>query len=166
MGPMGLFRDFLTASLATPFFVEYVDSYGITYGSNYLLHLTAIIPFLSGFIVTLGFKPAPLSYNVFTNTVLEDVYTGLGTSLVGDVYYTFGLVGSAVAFYLLGYIVSWLYRRLIFEGSQSMYELISYVVLMSSSFFMPRNDLLSYLRTVALLCIVYYIMNSLSAQKK
>ena len=157
-----MFRDFSTASLATPFFIEYTDQYGFTWGSNYLLQLTSVIPFLSGIILNLGFTPSPSSYDLYTNVAQNgNIASGFGTSLVGDIYYTFGLFGLILAFFGLGYIVSWLVKRISLNQSHSVYETILFIVLISNSVFMPRSDLLSWLRSASLICIVYFMLEGL-----
>lgn len=157
-----MFRDFSTASLATPFFIEYTDQYGFTWGSNYLLQLTSVIPFLSGIILNLGFTPSPSSYDLYTNVAQNgNIASGFGTSLVGDIYYTFGLFGLILAFFGLGYIVSWLFKRISLNQSHSVYETILFIVLISNSVFMPRSDLLSWLRSASLICIVYFMLEGL-----
>lgn len=155
----GLVRDFVPASLATPFFIEYTDNYGYTYGANYFLPIVGIVPFLAGILKMIGlYVTAPTSYDFFTLYVTEDSVSGLGTSLVGDIYYSWGFVGVLICFCFLGYFVSWLYKRIVVYNSTSPYLMIAYIVMMSVSIFLPRTDFVSYFRTIALLCIFYYLI--------
>ena len=155
-----LVRDFVPASFATPFFIEYTDSYGYTYGANYFLPIVGMVPFLAGILKRIGlYVTAPTSYDFFTLYVTEDSVSGLGTSLVGDLYYTWGLVGVIICFCFLGYFVSWLYKKIIIDNSTSPYHTIAYIVMMSVSIFLPRADFVSYFRTIALLCIMYYLIH-------
>lgn len=154
----GLVSDFMPAALATPFFLEYVDANGVTNGTNWLLSVLGIIPFLAGFVKSLGFEPAPMSGVVYTLEVYEgEMPSGMGTSVVGDVYYSFGFFGILICFFLLGYAVSWLYRRLQEQQSQSPYEIIVYVCMVASSFFMPRSNFVLYISDASRVCITYLL---------
>lgn len=163
----GLMSDFLPASLATPFFIEYVEEHGITGGTNWFLLVIGIVPFLAGIVKSFGYESAPTSAIVFTKEVYEgEMPSGMGTSVVGDVYYTFGFVGVLICFFLLGYVVSWLYRRLYEQRSQSPYEIIVYVCMVASSFFMPRAEYLLYVSDASKICIVYFLCTFIFAKDK
>ena len=84
---------------------------------------------------------------------------GMGTSLIGDLYYSFGLPGIVVLMFILGYIVSTLFKKIVYGGNYSPYILICIAVLMSQSYFMPRNDYFSFIRLIAFQCLFYYIVS-------
>ena len=155
----GVLRDFVPASLATPFFIEYTDNYGYTYGANYFLSFVGVIPFLAGLLKRTGlYVTAPTSYDFFTEYVTNDDASGLGTSLVGDLYYSWGMIGVFIGFCFLGFFVSWLYKKIVVEHSSSPYHLIAYIVMMSVCIFLSRADFISFFRTISLLCIIYYFL--------
>ncbi len=158
--------DFFPASLATSFFIEYTQSHGYTLGSNYLFYVLSIIPFLGGLISQSGVVVAKSSAQFFTESIFgANSPTGLGTSMVGDLYYSFGLVGAVVVFFIIGYLVSWMHKR-ITNSMASIYIIIIYTIFISECFFMPRGSVVSIIRPISLVCITYFILNTLLKEKK
>lgn len=167
MKNMSLFGDFLPASLATPFFIEYTESYGYTYGSNYLLVVLSIIPFLAGLVQKSGFVSAQESHYFFTTYINgEDFDSGLGTSMVGDLYYSFGFIGVVVAFFLVGYFSSWLHHENTTNPLASPYAGIAFCGLMSEAFFMTRGVFLIVVKPIAFMFIVYFIITIITRQRR
>lgn len=155
-----LLIDFTGASVATPFFIQYVTENGITYGSNYLIKTLSAIPFLAGFYKSMNTNISPDSFVTYTKFFMDTGSgIGMGTSLVGDMYYSFALPGVIILMFILGYIVSILYRKAYERENISIYVIICIVVLLSQSYFMPRNDLVSFIRPVTFQCISYFFIN-------
>jgi len=156
------FNDFIPASLATPWLIEYADTYGYTYGTNYVLSILAIVPFLAGLVSQSGFMPALSSGKLFTISMYgEDFSSGLGTSMVGDVYYSFGLIGSILFFFLFGFFICKLYNSVVVKKNFSPYLLIIYSSLLSESLFFPRGIWTMFIRMSALVCIYYFLLSNL-----
>ena len=152
--------DFSGASVATPFFLQYVSDNGITFGSNYLIKILGAVPFLAGFCLSIGLKVEPDSFVTYTDFFMSTGSgIGMGTSLIGDLYYSFGLPGIIVLMFILGYIVSTLFKKIVDGGNFSPYILICIAVLMSQSYFMPRNDYFSFIRLIAFQSLFYYIVS-------
>ena len=152
--------DFSGASVATSFFLQYVSDNGITFGTNYLIKILGAVPFLAGFCLSLGLKVEPDSFITYTDFFMSTGSgIGMGTSLIGDLYYSFGLPGIIILMFILGYIVSILFKKIVDGGNYSPYILICIAVLMSQSYFMPRNDYVSFIRPLAFQCLFYYIVS-------
>ncbi len=150
--------DFTGPSTATPFFIQYVEQNGISWGTNYFIKLLAVIPFMAGLYVLFGLPYSPDSFIVFTGSFMNaGTGIGMGTSLIGDIYYTFGFPGVVLLMSLLGYIASNLYKQIVENKDISPYIIICFAVIMSQSYFMPRSDYMAFLRPIALQCLFYFI---------
>lgn len=72
-----------------------------------LLQLASIVPFMQSFILL--FIPrsslALSSSTMFTNSFMDSTQGGMGTALIGDIYYTFGVIGVIILMFLLGYFL-------------------------------------------------------------
>lgn len=145
--------DFVSANTATRFFIDYVDSHGITYGSNMLFQILAAIPFLQSIILLfIDYKTiAPTSSDAFTSHF--DLNWGLGTSLIGDLYYSFGLFGVIALMAFLGWVISKLNKNYI----KNIYYFTAYIVLLGNSVFAPRVEYFYIFRSIAWSLIFLYI---------
>ena len=105
---MDYLRDFIGPNGALSFLINYTDHHGITGGSNYLLSTLSFIPYLQS-VALLFVDPAnfaPSSSSFYTHTF--DSASGLGTNIIGDLYYTFGPLGVVILMFVMG----WFLRRL------------------------------------------------------
>lgn len=154
-----IIEDFLPASLATPWLIQYADTYGYTYGTNYVLSILSIVPFLAGFIAKSGFSPALSSGKLYTISIYGDDYSsGLGTSFTGDLYYSLGFFGVTIFPLLFGFVVSKVFNK-ISNNHHSPYNVIVYTCIMSESLFLPRASWTMIIRSIALTCIFYFILD-------
>lgn len=153
-------RDFKPANAATIFLIDYVNTSGPTGGSNMLFPLLSIIPglqfFTSAFIDISKLYPVSSAY--FTLAFSSD--SGFGTSIIGDLYYTFGFGGVVVLMFLLG---SFLYRLSRFKNN---YELAMFLVFSGNAMFAPRVEYCYILRSIAWSVIFLYLVQFLSKTLK
>jgi len=140
IGYFAFFEDFIVNSRNLYALYDYVLSHGITYGLSMIGYLLYVIPFgQSLFIALTGVSGNDMRSELVTGVIEGDSSAGLGTHIVGDVYLALGFMGIVLAFYYLGYLVSWM-RTKFFNGSK--YAYIIYMVLISGSIFMCRGALL------------------------
>lgn len=149
-------KDFNPANGALGFFVEEVDHNGITGGSNYMPQTLGIIPYLQslvGAFVDFNSFASPSS-RVYTSAF--DTESGMGTHIVGDIYYSFGFIGVILIMFMLGKFCRWL------SISRSKYAFLMYIVLTGNSVFAVRVELLYAVRMLAWSCFLLYLINMLS----
>lgn len=148
-----LVRDFLGANAATVFFINEVDLNGITGGSNYLSQVLAVVPGLQGLVA----EAFPNIFNthgssaVFTTSF--DSESGLGTSLIGDIYYTFGLFGTIIIMFLYGRIIKFLSNKSI----NNIYYFAIFLVVFGNVIFSGRVELPYILRLASFTTIILFI---------
>lgn len=143
--------DFFPANASITFFVNYVDNYGCVYGQNMLFQLLSIIPFAQSFILRLmGGSFAETSSGFYTNYF--DRGSGLGTSLVGDVYYSFGIWGIYLLMFVYGYFVKKI------NNNQSVYGYLLYLIFTSNAIFAARVEYLYIVRNMSFSLIFMWLI--------
>lgn len=147
--------DFVSANGANSFLIDYADKYGITGGSNMILQLLSIIPFLQSIILSFVSKDtfAPNSSKFFTESFMDSTQGGLGTALIGDIYYSLGIVGVIVLMFLIGRLVNKLSR-----AHNSPYAIALLIMFSGNALFAPRVEYCYILRSLSYTIIFLYII--------
>lgn len=156
------FLDFIPANGANSFFIDYVDNNGFTGGSNMLMQLISIIPFMQSFVLIFidHNDLAPVSSAFFTDSFMNSTQGGLGTGLIGDIYYSFGFIGILLLMFVLGLLV-----RLLSNNKKSPYSLVMSMVLSGNAFFAPRVEYCFILRSLAYVSILMWFILKISRKK-
>lgn len=147
--------DFVSANGANSFLIDYVDKYGTTGGSNMILQAASIVPFLQSIILLFISKDAfaPNSSKLFTESFMDSSQGGLGTALIGDIYYSFGIVGVVLLMFLIGLVVNKLSR-----AHNSPYAMSLLIVLAGNALFAPRVEYCYILRSLSFTIIFLYLI--------
>lgn len=146
--------------------VDYVYKGDYTFGITMLSGFLSPIPFLQSFIAeAFGIPKDFMSTSSFV-TFLElgpGSTWGLGGHVVGDVYLSFGLLGTIILFYFFGYIIS----MANYKSYSNIYWYIFYFVFASNSVYIGRTGLFDNMRTIIWsLLIVYFIISIKKIKKK
>lgn len=152
-------RDFKPANAATIYMIAYADQHGVTGGSNMLFPILSIIPGLQsivGLFVDIN-TVSPVSSVFFTKAFSSD--SGFGTSITGDLYYTFGYIGVLVLMYLYGRCLSRLSQY------KNKYELVLFLSFSGNALFAPRVEFCYIIRSLAWSVIFLYLIINLSKNK-
>lgn len=158
---IGIFSEFYIPSSTLYEFVSYVDANGPTFGTNTLLHILSFIPFLQSVVVRISgidvTAPAyQTSSDFISNYILgEDRSWGLGTHVIGDLYYSFGFPGVILLMFAMGVVVSYLTERIIYRKQFNLLPVLFFIVLTSQSFFFSRVE---YFRPVRDLGLIFFIL--------
>ena len=101
-------RDFVFVDINTTYLIQYTDKEGPIYFKNGVLNIISIVPFL-GTIVKVAFD---IDYDIRSPEVTTlglqnsvNMNTGLGTSLIGDLYYTAGFLFVILFMFFLGWLI-------------------------------------------------------------
>ena len=150
------FRDFFYANSGESYLIDYADKHGPTGGSNMLMHILSIVPFLQSFtaaiIDTSILQPA-------SSTLYTDAYntgTGLGTNLIGDIYYTFHFIGVLILMFIYGLFLKKC------NSYKTPYGLVLLLAFTGNALFAPRVEFAYVIRTLSYCAIILYIINHLS----
>ena len=157
------FRDFGGAYLTQTGLIQYTDTYGILGLGIGLRRLFSSIPFLGGFIQAIY----PSSYTYDDNSAIlatnmfqleNNMDSGLGTSLVGDLYYSGGIIWVISYMIILGWFMSYCYKCINVYKSLGVLNFMIYIWLCSNSIYMMRAEWYSMFRyfgfsIVIILCL-------------
>ena len=130
---------------------EYVDNNGYTFGENMLGGVVGIIPFMAS---SLDLDMNKLSSaELLTKDAHETLNTpesaqvGLGTTIIADIYLSFGVIGVFLLMFILGYYISTLQRNVLLLDY---YSIIIYSAFVANSVFVARASYTHPLRYIIL----------------
>lgn len=155
------FRDFTSANSALPSLIEYVDINGAANYRNTISQILAIFPFLQTiFFGAFGNDMLMISSSqLYTQKISHSYYSGLGTNLIGDLYYTGGFLCVLVFMFLLGRIISYI------SQSRNKYVLVIWMTMLGNAVFMARVEYFYIARKCALGVILYWLITFLLSHK-
>lgn len=162
-------RDLTINNRSLYVLVDYADKNGVTYGQNFLSHLLSPIPFAQSTLLAItGWKVRDISSgnlvtdDYFDNTVTNRDSFGLGTNLVGDVYLAFGIIGVVLLFYLMGVVISNIYKK---AQQGSALSLLTYSILFITAIIWTREAYFKPLQLVLWCLALYYIIEKKAVRK-
>lgn len=151
-------HDFGYANIDSMYLIEDTDRNGFRGFNNGFVVLLSSVPFLGGFIVTIfGIEEFTRSA-VATTEGMDISYTGLGTSLIGDTYYTGGIIFSIIFFYFLGRFMSYLHNRYYKDKIINIYSLPIYAFMFSNAIYCLRSEWYTSFRYIGFCIVVLYIV--------
>lgn len=128
-------RDFWALGYNTDFLVEYTDAHGSTYFADMPPYLLSGIPYLGPKLIDwLGLKWVMPSAALTTESV--NTHSGLGTALVGDLYYSAGAIWVILFMFLLGRLLSNIYFS---NKNLNVYLLTLYVYMVANAVYYIRS---------------------------
>lgn len=136
-------RDFGLVDLNTMYLIDYTDCHGPIYFKNATINLFSSIPFLGGVFVTIFNIDRDIRSTEITTNGMQsfaNMDSGLGTSLVGDLYYTGNFILVIIYMYFFGWLVSYLYDRYIIRKQYNIWLLIIFLYLMSNVVYCVRAE--------------------------
>lgn len=159
--------EFSSSSATLYYLVQSTDYHGYSMGTNYLFPVLSVIPMLQSlFAYLFNINPSAAIFErtavVATEGLLgPNPYTGLGTHIIGDLYYSFGSVGVIFFMFLIGYFISFLNKKIFYESSISITYLFIYVFLFAGSFYFIRTEYFSYVRDIGFSLLFIYSIHAL-----
>lgn len=133
-------RDFGYANIDSMFLIENTDLHEAKGFNMGVISLLSSVPFVGGVLVSLfGIEEFTRSA-VATTEGMNISFTGLGTSLVGDTYYTGGVIFVLVYFYLLGRLMSYLHNQFYSRKVINIYTLVIYAFMFSNAVYCLRSE--------------------------
>lgn len=150
--------DLTIPSRATYAALEYVDDNNYTYGKNMLGGIVGTIPFLAS---GLGLDADQLgSAEILTNDAHRKLNTprqrriGLGTTIIADIYLSFGTIGVIILMYILGYYICYFQNK---SYRLYYYSIIIYAALIANSVFLTRASYTHPFKYIILGLLVAYL---------
>lgn len=134
-------RDFSLVEINCTYLVDYTDTHGAHFFSSLFASLLGGVPFIGPLIFnSLGLSLSSQSTYITTAGLAAWEGTGLGTSIIGDLYYNAKLPFVCIFLYVLGYIISRLHIRFCYERRYSMPLIIIYLYMTSNAVYFVRQQ--------------------------
>lgn len=139
--PMLLILDLTIPARTTYTAFDFTTEYNYTYGKSMSLGIVGIIPLLPSLVVgndkelLKGSAELLTDYTFDVHKLPSEIRIGLGTTILADIYLSFGLVGVIVLMFLLGYLVN---RYTIKSLSLNYYSMIILGGLLANAIFLVR----------------------------
>ncbi|MCJ8512548.1 O-antigen polymerase [Acinetobacter lwoffii] len=161
--PFDIFMDLIGTNRNLYILYDYVDNFGSLFFLNELPTLLSVFPF-SGFFIDLlpvevyktsGLFPTYLTFGPNANY-------GLGTSMVGEAYLSFGLLGVIFVFFAFG----WVIKKTKLKSLNSIYFSVIYFYLVGQSVFYPRINYFWGLKNVFWMLMILLLLNYLFDKKR
>lgn len=145
--------------------MEEADLHGITWGKSLLSSVAAIIPWGQSMLLDLtGWKFSEINSAAFVTDLYfsgisenVEIY-GLGTNMVGDLYYAFGVPGVLLYMYILGCLMKKLYKGI--TRGNHMY-VFYYAMIFIEVIYITRASSLEFCRNIVWGMIWFYIFNKM-----
>lgn len=136
LGLLSFTRDFADLGYNTDFLIDYTDKNEPTYFDGTFGMLLSGVPYLGSVILyAIDYKGPVASAILCTESVVSA--SGLGTSLIGDLYYTAGFAWVIVFMFFLGYLMSRLYHA---DQRLNIYWLVFYAYMVANAVYYIRSS--------------------------
>lgn len=134
-------RDYSLVSLDCTYLIKYTDNYGTHHFESLPASIIGGIPFLGHRIIgAMGWTMENQSPYITTAGMAQYTNTGLGTSLVGDLYYNAKLPFVIIFMIVWGYMISRLHIRFVFEKRYSAPLLFIYLYMTANAVYFIRQQ--------------------------
>lgn len=168
-GVYDLFRDFGPAAIAQKGLIQYTDDTKPVYFSDGILTLISSVPFLGGavkdiFSIESGKRSSILATEQFQ--LSSNMDSGLGTSLVGDLYYSGKIYFVILYMFFLGYLLSVYFFRFYVTKKYNVYHLVIYVWLFSDIIYLLRAEWYSLFRYIGFSMLLIFLFTFLFRHKR
>lgn len=162
LGILAFTRDFADLGYNTDYLIRYTDKNGAIYFQGLLGMLLSGIPYLGNAILnTIKYETVEASATLTTESV--ESTSGLGTSLIGDLYYTAGFAWVIFYMFLLGYVMSRLYHA---DRWLNIYWLIFYSYMVANSVYYIRSSWAFPITVIEYASIIIFIGNIVFKKNK
>ena len=162
-------RDFCFVDNNTKYLIDFTDKFSPAGFKNAFLNLLSSIPFLGGIVVSVtGLSYDTRSVDLTTQgmQLSSNMESGLGTSLMGDLYYTGGTFFTLFFMYFLGWLIATLYRRFMIEKKYDIWMLIIYLFMFSNVVYIIRAEWTMPFRYIGFSFVIALLLRLIQPIKK
>lgn len=162
-------RDFCFVDNNTKYLIDFTDKFSPAGFKNAFLNLLSSVPFLGGIVVSVtGLSYDTRSVDLTTQgmQLSSNMESGLGTSLMGDLYYTGGTFFTLFFMYFLGWLIATLYRRFMIEKKYDIWMLIIYLFMFSNVVYIIRAEWTMPFRYIGFSFVIALLLRLIQPIKK
>lgn len=168
----GLFeatRDFGIVDPNTRFLIEYVDTHGAVYFNNAFLALLSAVPFLGGIVANI-FDLSNITRSTQITTegmqLANNMDSGLGTSLIGDLYYTSGILFVVLFMLLFGWFVSSMHNRFVIKKNFNTWLFVLYCYNFANVVYFIRAEWTMPFRYIGFTFLILLVITIICTKRK
>lgn len=136
-------RDFGSVNKNTNYLIEYTDNNNPIYFKNAIIILFSSVPFMGGIFQSVFNIDSDIRSTQITTDGMQSIQnidSGLGTSLIGDLYYTGSIFFVLLYMYFFGWLLSYLYIKFNIRKEYNMWLLVIYLFLFSNVVYCIRAE--------------------------
>ena len=169
---MGLFevtRDFGFVDPNTRYLIEYVDTHDPVYFNNAFLILVSAVPYLGGFVASVfGLSYVTRSTELTTSgmQLAHNMDSGLGTSLVGDLYYTCGILFVLCFMIWFGWFVASMHNRFLLRKRFNTWLFILYCFNFANVVYYIRAEWTMPFRYIGFTFLIILLLTAICPKRK
>ena len=138
---------------------NWLPQYGPSYGTSYILGVSAIFPNIGGLMGSLTEKSTFGLALSHTPGVLNSLYTNIGGNVLGEFFFNFGKIGGLVASAVLGIIVGKTNSKVIQNIKKLNYSVIYTIPVMFSVLYWIRDYFGDCIRDIVWGLAICWIIN-------
>lgn len=155
-------RDFAPLAYNTDFLISYTDMNGYLFFKDIPATLLSGIPVIGPMIINSISSLTDFAASAVLTTESAGTFSGMGTSLVGDLYYTAGIIWVIVFMYIFGYTMSKLYYS---EKSIGIYKLSFYSFMVANSIYYVRSAWAFPITIIEYVFVIIFLLSFLFRKK-
>lgn len=162
-------RDFGLIDPNTRFLIEYVDNHGAVYFNNAFLNLVSTVPFLGGIVANIfGLSYVTRSTQITTDgmQLANNMDSGLGTSLIGDLYYTCGIVFVVLFMLWFGWFVSSMHNRFVIKKNYNTWLFVLYCFNFANVVYFIRAEWTMPFRYIGFTFLIILVITKICTKRK
>lgn len=161
-------RDFACVDVNTQYLIQYTDVHGPILFTNAMTTLFSSVPLLGGVMnEVLGVQNDIRSTEITTMGMQSpDSDSGLGTALVGDLYYTGGVWFTVAFMFLFGKLMGYLTRRYTAGGDKNIWWLMVYLFMFANVVYIIRAEWTMPFRYIGFAFVVTVVFKIVSPNRQ
>lgn len=138
------------------------------YGKYTFYQTIQCIPFVPSYLAhTLKIPEDELSANIKMTDVYHGTheYTQIGTTIVADPYFDFGVIGVSLMLFLCGYIFKKVDSGVCLDTPSNWVQIAIVLLYASMAVYIPRSTLIIQLKQLIPICVFYYLNLLISGKR-
>lgn len=162
LGIYGVFRDYGSAYVSQLGLIEYTESHGTYgYGAGFKA-LVSMVPFMGRVLYADdNSKGVDGNTNELTTenfSLVRNAEGGMGTNLLGDLYYAGGIFFVVFYMLIIGWFLSYAYERLFHCKELNVFSIFTYCWIFGDCLYILRAPYYHLFRQIGFSLIIYFIL--------
>lgn len=157
IGILGVFMDLIINNRNLYVLVNFADTHELTWFHGFLVDIFAPIPGATSVLLSLTGERIEMIHGGHLPTLIDlgaDAGWGLGTNMIGEIFRSFGYVGTILYMLLVGHIIKTTY----YHSVHNIYAYVVYYILCSHAVMWGRAPLLPDMRILTWSLLIVFLL--------